>query len=537
MAAQGEPEDLRAVPGTLVEPCDAVVNGSLYLCEGTGNDGLEQCRFIALCLETEEEDDFGVFWRGEFVATSCPYWQYWMSSPGEEGCVGSPFIFHSCSVRECDAPYSDDSFEVVHIPYWEVIETEAAMAIVVDWHALDPEVIWPSWLFGDRPADLEARWHGGGPHPPLRAPAVGRGRRLAPPARMAGGSAANLRAAVAQRAGQSVLSAAAGAAPTSKAAGKRERPAERSAGAPGGVGAALARAAVAGLGPQGRRAPSAAAQGTRSPPVLRGGALAARGCPDQGVWGEGDAVSVRDSEAASPKRARSEPGGGEGRLADVLAQRAHARIAASAAARTAEQPTGADAAVKLLLRALQSPGGQGESDGLGLGVGGSSSSDGIVPAGVASKRTHFRRLASEHPGRLFRTGLASMEEQLSPLDSAEGSTEVPAVALKYLLTVYTPQNPVRAVGLDMFRQLRTLAECMDLLVQGKTPQALDMLMQRFKACQMAVADKRWDAARWLELIPPSEGQNVVSAADEELTGQISLADLRLQKLRAELAVG
>ena len=61
---------------------------------------------------------------------------------------------------------------------------------------------------------------------------------------------------------------------------------------------------------------------------------------------------------------------GEGRLADVLAQRAHARIAASAAARTAAQPPSADAAVKLLLRALQSSGGQSESDGLGLGVGG-----------------------------------------------------------------------------------------------------------------------------------------------------------------------
>jgi hypothetical protein len=265
--------------------------------------------------------------------------------------------------------------------------------------------------------------------------------------------------------------------------------------------------------------------------------MAARGSPDQGVWQDGDAVSVVDVEAASPERARSDAGGSEGRLADVLAQRARARIAASAAARSAEQAPSADAAVKLLLRALRSPGGQGESDDLGLGVGSSGSGDGIVPAGVASKRTHFRRLAAEHPGRLFRTGQASMEEQLSPLDGADGSEEVPAVALKYLLTVFTPQNPVRTVGLDMFRQLRTLAECMDLLVQGKTPQALDMLMQRFKACQMAIADKRWDAARWLELIPPSEGQNVVSAADEELTGQISLADLRLQKLRADVAVG
>jgi hypothetical protein len=327
------------------------------------------------------------------------------------------------------------------------------------------------------------------------------------------------------------------AAPTSKAAGKRERPVERSAGAPGGVGVALARAAEAGLGPLGRRAPDAAAGGTRTPPASRGGRLPARGDPDQGVWREGDDVSVGDAETASAKRARSEPGSGEGRLADVLAQRARARIAASAAARSAEQAPGADAAVKLLLRALQSPGGAGESDGLGLGVGSVGPSDGAVPAGVASKRTHFRRLASEHPGRLFRAGLSSMEEQLSPLDGADGGEEVPAVALKYLLTVYTPQNPVRTVGLDMYRQLRTLAECMDLLVQGKTPQALDLLMQRFKACQLAVADKRWDAARWLELIPPTEGQNVVSAADEELTGQISLADLRLQKLRAELASG
>ena len=86
---------------------------------------------------------------------------------------------------------------------------------------------------------------------------------------------------------------------------------------------------------------------------------------------------------------------------------------------------------------------------------------------------------------------------------------MPAVALKYYLTTYIPQISVRAIGLDMYRQLRTLAETMDLLVQGRTPQALDMSMQRFKACQLAVADKCWNAARWLELIQPTEGQNVV----------------------------
>ena len=111
---------------------------------------------------------------------------------------------------------------------------------------------------------------------------------------------------------------------------------------------------------------------------------------------------------------------------------------------------------------------------------------------------------------------------------------MPAVVLKYLLTTFIPQNPVKTIGVDMFRQLRTLAEAMDALIEGRTPAALDLLMQRFKACQLSLQDRSWSAAKWLELIPPTEGQTAVSAADEELAQQITLAELRLSKLRHEL---
>ena len=111
---------------------------------------------------------------------------------------------------------------------------------------------------------------------------------------------------------------------------------------------------------------------------------------------------------------------------------------------------------------------------------------------------------------------------------------MPPIVLKYLLTTFLPQNPVKAIGSDMYRQLRTLAEAMDALIEGRVPAALDLLMQRFKACQLSLQDRSWAAARWLELIPATEGQTAVSPADEELAQQITLAELRLSKLRQDL---
>jgi hypothetical protein len=194
----------------------------------------------------------------------------------------------------------------------------------------------------------------------------------------------------------------------------------------------------------------------------------------------------------------------------------------------------AEAVVRLLARALQPGAGSGDPDGLGLSGAFGGSPDGGVPAGLAAKRAHYRRVAAEHPGRLFRAGLTTMAEQLSPLDGGEYSSEVPPIVLKYLLTTFLPQNPVKAIGSDMYRQLRTIAEAMDALIEGRVPAALDLLMQRFKACQLSLQDRSWTAARWLELIPATEGQSAVSPADEELAQQITLAELRLSKLRHDV---
>ncbi len=223
-------------------------------------------------------------------------------------------------------------------------------------------------------------------------------------------------------------------------------------------------------------------------------------------------------------------------MADVLAERARDQIAV---ARPTSKPPGTDASaeqfVQLLSRALRGASEGGESDAYVLGGAAGSSSDSVMPTGVAARRQHYRRIASEQPGKLFRAGLTTMCEQLSPLDALEEETsEVPAIVLKYFLTVFMPQHSLKGIGIPMYRELRTLAEVMDLLIVGKSPAALDMLMQRMKACMMSIADRDWSSAKWLELIPHSEGQSAVSQADEELAQQATLSELKLAKLRAEL---
>eukprot|EP00959_Pyramimonas_sp_CCMP1952_P298536 6244597-Pyramimonas_sp.AAC.1 len=68
------------------------------------------------------------------------------------------------------------------------------------------------------------------------------------------------------------------------------------------------------------------------------------------------------------------------------------------------------------------------------------------------------------------------------------------IVLRFLLSVYLPQHPVKEIGGEIYRELRTIAEALDLLLQGRTAAVADILAQRFKAIQVAVGDGSWSAA-------------------------------------------
>ena len=64
------------------------------------------------------------------------------------------------------------------------------------------------------------------------------------------------------------------------------------------------------------------------------------------------------------------------------------------------------------------------------------------------------------------------------------------------------------------RELRTLAEALDMLIFGYLPEGVDILMRRFQASETAVLDG-WNAAQHLELIPPSHVSSVAATTRDQ----------------------
>ena len=93
-----------------------------------------------------------------------------------------------------------------------------------------------------------------------------------------------------------------------------------------------------------------------------------------------------------------------------------------------------------------------------------------------------------------------------------------------------PNYPIRTIGVDMYREMRTLAEVLDLMLKGKNMQACDMVMARFKACQQRVKDGNWNAAKWYELIPADDSHLAFNADEEDTVHSIQLREARARAL-------
>ena len=137
---------------------------------------------------------------------------------------------------------------------------------------------------------------------------------------------------------------------------------------------------------------------------------------------------------------------------------------------------------------------------------------------------HMHRTARESPGSLAEQGLMRMEGYF--IQSGGGMALVgpsrsvlPPVALAYLSTVYLPTHPESQIGLRSAREMRTLAMSIGLLLGGHILHGLDVLLQQFKALELAAEQGSWSQARWLELIPTSD---VSSWSREDLRSAMRL---------------
>ena len=122
--------------------------------------------------------------------------------------------------------------------------------------------------------------------------------------------------------------------------------------------------------------------------------------------------------------------------------------------------------------------------------------------------------ARRRPGGLLKAGLKLMAGFLGGSRGAgqagEGTErleDVRRLVSTYLTTALHPSLG-HTLPRRMERELRTVAEVLDCILNGRIPEAGDILMQRFRALETAATDGTWELAKHMELIPDTRVSSV-----------------------------
>ena len=145
-------------------------------------------------------------------------------------------------------------------------------------------------------------------------------------------------------------------------------------------------------------------------------------------------------------------------------------------------------------------------------------------------RGKLLELARVTPGSLFAAGQKRMHRQLTREGAGEDADWSRPVAVRYLNQVVFADNAKKDIGLRTSREMRTLCEAIDLLLEGKLGACGDMLMQRLKALETSIQEGSWATAKHQELIPPVT-TSITGDSERDL---VVKAESRALKLRERL---
>ncbi|CAK0793322.1 unnamed protein product, partial [Prorocentrum cordatum] len=464
----------------------AVAQGRCYCSTGYTAGGLEQRRFAWRALRVSSAEPPLRFVKAEFLFSDDGYWDWWASHPGQPSAMTVRPLIHVCSENPCSVLEGPGTCtELIHVSDGAELGPGDLRALSVECQETNPEAAWPAASLGPLVAAAAPA------RPAAVAKAAGRPPAAAGPPRAPPGAAPFddfLSVRGSSRGPGSELAAGEEAAAAGGLGGKLEgarvrfEEGKRAAGDVNLDGFPLG-AEAAGEGPVKKR--------SLGDLLVERAAKLKRAASDAAPRGSGDPVPDRALPGAGPS-------GGMAELAQAL--------------------------VMAIREGKEGPPGDGGGDGLG------SSDPAAVPRDLATKRAFCRRMAAASPGRLTELSLQQMADFLG---SQEGGAAVDAtgpIALRYLLTIYLPQHPVKEIGVQTCRELRTLAEAVDLLMQGKAAHACDLIV-----LQVATTDGSWAAAKWLELIPPRDEPTAIRSEEQELIRSIQLGEMKLDELSARLA--
>ena len=466
-------EDVLLVEGDFIQ----------YQARGTGDEVLGTAiGRITTCYSPVKT---GRFVDMTHMGAENPYYQWWCAPPhrGSEGALSGRHIYHLCRVDCLECSAKSGANEVIHLSVWRSLSWDEALAKLEKWQAGDSSVCLPEDLdpSGDR-GNVEEALVAEKPRVRFR-PLEGAGA--------AGTSKPSVR--------KSSLRLPPAKKPRRGLAEAADEEEEDEASVCSSDSAALDSELRSLLKPD-KKGSSKLAQRLEE---IRSRVM---GKPD-----------VEEASGSGTKK--KVEGAGE-----LLLSRGRKALTSLDARREPRRSSKAS----LILKALK--------DGAGAGNDVESSDDEPKDRSdhLRAKRMAFKKIAKDSPGKLTMRGLEHMMEFIESHLGEEQGEQLRPIVLRYLLSVYIPNHPVKAIGETAYRELRTLAESMDHILKGNSLCALDMLMQRFKAITVAIKDHSWRSARWLELIPTDADGAATTVDEDELIRQVESGELKIRELVSKL---
>ena len=153
---------------------------------------------------------------------------------------------------------------------------------------------------------------------------------------------------------------------------------------------------------------------------------------------------------------------------------------------------------------------------------------------MSNRRMLLRRMAAEQEGKLTMMSLANYRELLEASQLEAPEDELSPMMIRYFISVWLQHHPIKEIGIEAYRELRTYAEAIDGLLAGKSVRVLDLLMQQFKARTLSLVDGNWNTAKWLQLIPESAGVDAVMPDEKAWAAKMRDDELK-QRERADKA--
>ena len=142
----------------------------------------------------------------------------------------------------------------------------------------------------------------------------------------------------------------------------------------------------------------------------------------------------------------------------------------------------------------------------------SSSTEGWGAADIFGQNRMAKKIASRCPGVLTATSLSAVQEQL--LTSQGQMWDLDKRELPPLFLQYFRGQLASKMQPAMRREAVHVSYCLDLGLQGKVPQLLDVLAQRLKALEGQTMGKHWSVTAQYELVPEEQG-SVATAQETE----------------------